>query len=264
MPDQGATSPAVKLPSVPGRPVLAVTGAAGFVAGLIVDDLRSRYRLRRIDVVDHEGVEDDEVVRADVADVGLMTEAFPGVHGVLHLAAKAFEDDFLTVLLPRNLAGTWSVFEAARRARVANVVFASTGQTMGGNPAGAIVGPETPARPVSVYAATKLFGEALGRYYSDCRGMQVACLRLGWVAPADSPLFATEPGLPWAWCGNRDLAALVQAALASSEPFRVVIAVSQPAARGADTTNPYGWTPEEWPAVPYLGDRREGRNGGPE
>src|SRR5579864_8904965 len=97
------------------RPVLAVTGAAGFVARLILDDLRTSYRLRRIDVIDHPGVDDDEVIRADVADVGLMTEILAGAYGVLHLAAKAFEDDFLTVLQPRNVTGTWSVFVATRR-----------------------------------------------------------------------------------------------------------------------------------------------------
>ncbi len=264
MSDEGSASSGAQLTTAPGRPVLVVTGAAGFVAGLILEDLRTRYRLRRIDVVDHEGVDDDVVIRADVADVGLLTEAFAGAYGVLHLAAKAFEDDFLTVLLPRNVTGTWSVFEAARRAGVAKVVFASTGQTIAGNPAGTVVRPDMPARPISVYAATKLFGEALGRYYSDCHGLEVACLRLGWVAPADSPLFATELGLPVAWCGTRDLARLVQAALTSSEAFSVVIAVSHPAAAGADTSNPYGWAPEEWPAVPYLGARREGGDVGHE
>ena len=237
-------------PPAPDRPLLVVTGAAGHVARLVLSDLRPHYRLRRVDVAEHAGEGDDEVVRADAADVGHMTECFAGAAAVLHLAAKAFEDDFLSVLLPRNLVATWSVFEAARRAGVGTVVFASTGQTMGGNPPGAELSPTAPPRPISVYAATKLFGEALGRYYADRHGMRVACLRLGWVVPADSALFGTEPELPGQWCGPGDLARLVLAALGGDAPFALVVAVSHPAAARADTANPFGWSPEEWPADP--------------
>ena len=233
----------------PRRPVLVVTGAAGYLAGLILDRLRPSFRLRRIDVAEHQGSADDEVIRADVADVGLMTSYFAGAAGILHLAAKAFEDDFLSVLLPRNVVGTWAVFEAARRAGVPKLVFASTGQTVAGNPPGAIVRPDSPPRPISVYAATKLFGEALGRYYADQHAMKVACLRIGWVVVADSPLFATEPTLPQAWCSPGDLARLVLAALDSDEPYAVVLAVSPPGATAEGTANPYGWVPRDWPSV---------------
>lgn len=224
-----------------------MTGAAGHVARLILDGLRPAFRLRRVDLVEHEGREDDEVLRADAADVGLMTECCSDASAVLHLAAKPFEDDFLSVLLPRNLVGTWAVFEAARRAGVARVVFASTGQTMGGNPPGTPLSPTAPPRPISVYAATKLFGEALGRYYADQHGMQVACLRLGWVVPPDSPLFESEPTLPELWCAPADLVRLVLGALTTEESFATVLAMSHPGAARADTTNPYGWAPAEWP-----------------
>jgi nucleoside-diphosphate-sugar epimerase len=236
------------------RQRLLVTGAAGYVAGLIMPALRQHYQLRRIDVVDQRPVGDDEVVQADVCDVGLVTEACGGVAGVLHLAAKAFEDDFLSVLLPCNLLGTWSVFQAAARAGVGRVIFASTGQTVGANPPGTLVTPELPPRPISVYACTKLFGEALGRYYCDRHGMRVACLRLGWVVPADSPLFQTEATLPQVWCGAGDLADLVLAALQSEVDFATVLAVSPPATERFDVSNPYGWQPREFPAGPV--DRR--------
>jgi NAD dependent epimerase/dehydratase family len=149
------------------RQRLLVTGAAGYIAGLIMPALREHYQLRRLDVVGQRPVGDDEVVQADVCDVGLVTEACQDVAGVVHLAAKAFEDDFLSVLLPRNVIGTWSVFQAAARAGVTRVIFASTGQTVGANPPGAWVTPQLPPRPISVYACTKLFGEALGRYHRD-------------------------------------------------------------------------------------------------
>ena len=113
---------------------LLVTGAAGHVAGLILPELRVRYRLRRLDVASQQPEGDDEIIRADICDVGLMTDACRDVAGVLQVAAKAFEDDFVSVLAPRNLIGTWSMFDAAVRAGVSHVVFASTGQTVGANP----------------------------------------------------------------------------------------------------------------------------------
>jgi nucleoside-diphosphate-sugar epimerase len=232
------------------RQRLLVTGAAGYVAGLIMPALREHYQLRRLDVAGQRPAGDDEIVQADVCDVGLVTQACQDAAGIVHLAAKAFEDDFLSVLLPRNVIGTWSVFQAAARAGVARVVFASTGQTVGANPPGTPVKPELPPRPISVYACTKIFGEALGRYHADHHGMHVACLRLGWVVPADSPLFQTEATLPQVWCGAGDLARLVLAALQSDVDFATVLAVSPPATERFDVSNPYGWQPREFPAGP--------------
>jgi uronate dehydrogenase len=232
------------------RQRLLVTGAAGHVAGLIMPALREHYQLRRLDVAAQRPAGDDEIVHADICDVGLVTEACQDVAGIVHLAAKAFEDDFLSVLLPRNVIGTWSVFQAAARAGVTRVIFASTGQTVGANPPGAQVTPQLPPRPISVYACTKLFGEALGRYHCDHHGIRVACLRLGWVVPANSPLFQTEATLPQVWCGAGDLARLVLAALQSEVDFATVLAVSPPATDRFDVSNPYGWEPAEFPAGP--------------
>lgn len=190
------------------------------------------------------------MIRADVADVGLMTDAAHGADAILHLAAKAFEDDFLSVLLPRNVTGTWSVFEAAMRAEAPKVIFASTGQVLLGNRPGDFVRPDVPPRPISIYAATKLFGEALGRYHADHSSLMVACLRLGWVVTADSPLFDTEPTLPDLWCSPDDLARLILAALPSAEPYAVVHAFSPPADARFDVSNPYGWAPADRPSRP--------------
>lgn len=151
------------------------------------------------------------------------------------------------------MIGAWSVFEAAVRSQAPVVVFASTGQTVGANPAGQIVTPGMPPRPVSVYACTKLFGEALGRYHADHSGLRVVCLRLGWVVPPDSPLFDTEASLPGLWCGPDDLARLILAALVSDVAFATVLAVSPPATERFDTANPYGWVPRQAPTRPLPG-----------
>jgi uronate dehydrogenase len=153
------------------------------------------------------------------------------------------------VLLPKNLDGTWAVYEAAVLARVPRFVFASTVQTVEGFRPGVVAVPEDPPRPVSVYSCTKLFGEALGRFHADRSGLGVACLRLGAVREPDDPKLAAGGSIRDLWLGADDLAALMIAAVRSEVPFATVIAVSPPATARFDTTNPFDWAPAQTPST---------------
>jgi len=208
--------------------------------------LRSDFRLRRLDRVAQRPEADDEVVEADICDLDAVIGACRDVRAVIHLAAQPAEADFRSLLLPRNLDGTWSVYEAAARVGVARFVFASTIQTVDGYPTDVFVSPETPPRPVSVYGCTKLFGEALGRFHADRSSLGVTCLRIGGVVSRDDPRL-TETRFRSLWCGPNDLARLIAAAVRSDVRFATVIAVSPPATRRFDTANPFGWTPVEEP-----------------
>jgi nucleoside-diphosphate-sugar epimerase len=227
--------------------MVLLTGAAGRVAGVVAPLLRTELRLRRLDVEPQQPEADDEIVEADVRDVDAVAKACVGVRAIVHLAAQPAEADFRSVLLPRNVDGTWAVYEAALRAQVPRVVFASTIQTVDGYPVDAVVSPTDPPRPVSVYACTKLFGEALGRLHADASGLGVACLRIGGVTdPADERLVGDER-FRSLWCAPADLARLIVAAVRSDVPFATVIAVSPPATARFDTSNPFGWTPRVEP-----------------
>lgn len=228
-----------------------VTGSAGYVGRLIRPWLREAFALRCLDAVpDAAGDERDELLTGDVTDGAVVEEACRGVRAVIHLAANPRDDDFLSELLPRNIVGSWSVLEAAARAGVRRVVFASTVQTVLGGGGPSFARPGDPVRPMSVYACTKLFGEALGRYHAEQHGLAVACLRIGWVAPEDSPLLATKPDLAGVWCGPGDLARLIIAAVSSEVPFATVFAVSKPGDERFDCSNPFGWTPQQSPGTP--------------
>jgi uronate dehydrogenase len=230
------------------REKVLVTGAAGRVAGMLLPSLRTEFRLRRLDVAAQQPAGDDELVHADIRDVNAMVCACAGVDAIVHLAAQPAEADFRSMLLPRNLDGTWSIFEAAAQAQVPRVIFASTIQTIDGNAVDVWVSPDDPPRPVSVYGCTKVFGEALGRFHADNSGIGVACLRLGAVRTPDDPRLATDDRLRSVWCGSDDLARLVVAAVRSDVRFATVIAVSPPATSRFDTVNPFGWTPVEEPS----------------
>ena len=223
---------------------LVITGCSGRVAGLVAPHLRGQFHLRGLDVVPPaEGVV-DEFVSADVRDVLTAADAFDGADAVVHLAAQPAEADFREHLLPQNIDGTWAVFEAAVRAGVPRLVFASTLQTIQGYDPGESVPANAAPRPSSIYGATKLFGEALGRYHVDRSGLRVACLRMGAVRSAEAPDARASESI---WLGAHDLARLVAAAVESEVDFAIVTAVSPPASDRFDTANPFGWSPVERP-----------------
>jgi uronate dehydrogenase len=159
---------------------ILVTGAAGGVGTCFREFAAGKYDLVCFDKVPMQGVPD--AVVADLADLEALKKAAQGCDAVLHLGARATDDDFMSVLLPSNVVGTYNVYEAARQAAIKKFVFASTEQVnMGWRKAKSYISPENLRYPTNLYAATKCFGEDLGRMYSSRFGMSVICLRLGWV-----------------------------------------------------------------------------------
>jgi nucleoside-diphosphate-sugar epimerase len=213
-------------------PRVLVTGMSGLIGGAVRRRLEARCALRALNRRSVAGV---DTVQADIADLDAIRPAFAGVDAVVHLAANTSADAPWPEILSQNVVGTYHVFEAARAAGVRRVVYASSGATTSGwerdEPYRALVTGryadvpagwprithETPARPRGLYGASKLWGEALARHYSDAHGMSMLCLRIGVVNEADRPL---EPRHFSAWCSQRDIAAAVERCLAAPDTLR--------------------------------------------
>jgi uronate dehydrogenase len=228
---------------------ILITGPGGRIGPQILPLLRPRYKLRLFDLKPVPVERGDQMVVGDIRDFDALREACVGVDALVHLAAISDEDDFHTRLLPYNLEGGYNAFEAARQAGVARVIFASTGQTTVNYPDRQVVTTDMPARPCTVYACTKLFGEALGRYYVDQHGMSVICLRICWFQPYDSPLLRI-PGhrIQHQWCSPRDLAQLLTKSLESDLKWGVFFALSNNRSRCWDIDNAreqLGYQPED-------------------
>lgn len=101
---------------------------------------------------------------------------------VIHLAGIPAEDQFARIL-HANIDGTQKVFEAAVHAGVPRVLFASTNHVVGYYERSAFrnrrLGTGERTRPDTFYGVSKVFGEAIGSYYHDRHGLQVACVRIG-------------------------------------------------------------------------------------
>jgi uronate dehydrogenase len=199
-----------------------VTGAAGRIGGYLRPRLaRDGRTLRLLDVVAVDAGPDEEAVTASVTDLDAVTAACADVDAVVHLGGYAGEeawDDVLAV----NIHGTYVVFEAARRAGVPRVVFASSNHAAGFHPAVDPVPDDLSPRPDTYYGVGKAAGEALGSLYHDRYGLDVVCLRIGTCsdAPPDARSLAT-------WLSPDDCGRLVEAALTCPSPgFRTVWGVS--------------------------------------
>jgi uronate dehydrogenase len=183
-----------------GRRVL-ITGAAGQIGRITCAGLAARgWKVRGLDKVPLDGVDGlaDPPVVADVTDADAVLRATEGVEAVVHLAGIATEAPF-DEILEANIEGTFRVFDAARRAGVRRVVFASSNHAVGFVPRSALVTADVPPRPDTYYGVSKVFGEALGRLMADRYGLEVVCLRIGswkqypasvrelstWISPAD-------------------------------------------------------------------------------
>ncbi len=230
------------------RQRILITGPGGRVGTRIVPLLREEFALRLFDTRALPADADDEIVQGDIRDFDALLKACHGVSAVVHLAAVPDEDDFHSKLLPMNLAGGYNAFEAARQAGVAKVLFASTGQTVLNYPKGQWVTPDMPVRPHTVYACTKVFGEALGRYYSEKHQLQVICIRICWFQAYDSPALRKSVEDRRAWCSPRDLTQLVVKSIRASVPFAIFFGVSNNTGRFWDISNAQqlvGYAPDD-------------------
>jgi uronate dehydrogenase len=145
-----------------------------------------------------------------------------GVDAVVHLGGVLRETAPWAAVLSGNIAGTYNVFEAARRRGVRRVVYASSHHVMGFYRRGRTVGAGDPVRPDSRYAASKVFGEALGRLYADKYGLSVVCQRIG-VARARPPHRRSLSN----WLSERDYVELTRCCLVAPDVhFLTVYGVS--------------------------------------
>jgi len=207
-----------------------VTGLSGLIGRAFRKHVGGRYDLRALN---RSAVEGLPCHQADIADLGAIKPAFAGVETVVHLAAQVGNPEWEAVLR-HNITGTYNVFEAAREAGVKRVVFASSGAAVSGiesdKPYSDLVAGRyegltswpilthlSPLRPSGLYGASKVWGEALGRHYTDAHGMSVICVRIGRVHAADRPQSAREFAV---WCSQRDIARFLEACVEAPESVR--------------------------------------------
>jgi uronate dehydrogenase len=156
---------------------ILITGAAGKVGSVLVRGLGDRYILRGLDR--QAMPELDDVVVADLRDMGALTEAVRGMDAVIHLAGAPNAAALWEDVLESNIAGMYNVLEAAHQAGVKRVAYASRAGLLAPYPEDVRRTVDLPVRPESYYSVSKAFAENLGYMYAARFGMEVVCVRIG-------------------------------------------------------------------------------------
>ena len=109
------------------------------------------------------------------------------------------------------MIGTYNVLEASRQNGVRRIAFASTNHTTGAWEWNGIqANPDMPPRADSLYGASKVYGEVLGRFYADRYRLEFVSLRIGGVNREDRPRGIRDI---WMWTSQEDIAERIQFAI---------------------------------------------------
>ena len=158
-----------------------ITGGAGFIGSNLADEL-AKDPTNQITIYDNmstgfkEFIEDlgskknVRIILGDVLDEKKLNDAIKGIDFVFHLSANAdvrFGLEHPKKDLEQNTIATHNVLEAMRLNGVSKIAFSSTGSVYG--EASVIPTPEDCPFPVqtSLYASSKLAGEALISSYCE-------------------------------------------------------------------------------------------------
>jgi len=211
------------------RKTILLTGAAGVLGRWLRPRLLERYDLRSADRVDPGPAHNtgETLITADIADLGSVERMVRGVDGIIHFGGRSIEDEWEEIL-HSNIIGCRNLFEAARRQGVRRVVFASSNHAIGYHRTSERLDAGSTIRPDTRYGVSKAFGEAIGSYYADKHGLEVACLRIGSALPKPTARRHLST-----WLSYPDLERLVVACL---EAPRLHFAVVYGASR-----NTRGW-----------------------
>jgi UDP-glucuronate 4-epimerase len=175
-----------------------ITGGAGFIGShvaqrllregrrlAIVDNLDDYYpaELKRANLEEIKTSGDFQFLPADIRDGEELRRVFATFKpdAVIHLAARpgvrlSFAQPEMYTSI--NVLGTTQVLEVSRQSGVRRLVFASSSSVYGHSSRAPFREDAVISHPLSIYAATKVAGEAMAFTFAHAYGLSVACLRL--------------------------------------------------------------------------------------
>jgi nucleoside-diphosphate-sugar epimerase len=173
---------------------ILVTGGAGYIGSALVAALLKRGdQVIALDdlwfggdsLVPFLSFDSFRLIKRDLCGQHALTDAFDGVDSVVHLAAvvgfPACERAGRASVWRTNVEGTRRAYEAAGKAGVSRLIFASSYSNYGESKQGEPVTEESPLNPQSLYAESKIEAERFLLSQAHLGGTAPICLRLATV-----------------------------------------------------------------------------------
>jgi nucleoside-diphosphate-sugar epimerase len=253
---------------------VAVTGGSGKLGRSVVRRLREDGHA--VTNLDRAGVRGPGSAEVDLRNYGQVVDVFLGLEdrsagfdAVVHLAAipaPGLAPDAAT--FENNMQSTYNVFQAARRAGIKRIVYASSETVLGlpfdVDPPYIPVDEDYPARPESTYSLVKHLEEQMAiqltRWDPD---LSITALRFSNVMDPDDyeefPSFDADPTLRkwnlWGYIDGRDGAQAVALALQHAGPgFEAFIIANEDTVMGRSSAS---LAAEVFPAVKVVKDLGE-------
>ena len=169
---------------------ILITGAAGYLAGFIIERLRSKYELTLTDRIEPKSdFKDLPFMQADLTNYEEIEKACEGQDAVVHLVALVRErfDKPAWLFADVMVKGTWNVAEAC----AVRVGYKDLSTFQVSPPVVRLPGDELPYRVGApfgfssgglYYALAKYLGEQVGEAYYQAHGLSVIHLRPGVIA----------------------------------------------------------------------------------
>ena len=195
--------------------ITGISGSGGsYLAEYIIDnhpevEVHGISRWHSTTTTDNLSAIRDKVTvhEADLMDFGSVLATLQDVKpdAIFHLAAHAnVRASFITpnAVLSNNIIGTSNLFEAVRLARLAPIIqLCSTSEVYGQvDPKYVPIKEDTPIRPASPYAVSKVAQDLLGWTYFVSYGMRIIRTRMfAYLNPRRTDLFATSFAKQVAW-----------------------------------------------------------------
>jgi hypothetical protein len=169
---------------------------------------------------------DDPAIHA--VDLSIWDEGwghlFKDVDVVVHFAANPGPGATWADLVAPNMDMVLNVYQASVANGVKRVVFASSNHVMSGYGGGNVpmLRSDTPPCPGNPYGATKLFGERVGKHFSEYRGISSINVRIGWNRRGDNsaPGPDADDWMRWLWLSDRDYCQLMERCINAPMPLR--------------------------------------------
>ncbi len=245
---------------------ILITGASGYLAQFIIDQLHGEYQLTLTDLVEPDHVfADTTFIKADVTNASEIEAVCAGQDAVVHLVAlvRGRSDKPASLFADVMVKGTWNVAEACVKQGVQKLVNISSISACPPAPSAKLpykVSDDFQFGTGDIYyALAKYLGEQIGAAYHQAHGLDVIHVRPGVIAGDGQNPGPSAPDVvtdPWfVYVDPRDVAQCVARAIETQKvrygSYNAVAGRADSRFSWKEAADDLGYSPEHnWPEIP--------------